>query len=145
MPHLALAAAVTAGPLCPFCDVQLICLLSPRDGKVNMMVEDQVLDRTYAALADPTRRSLLVTLRSGEARITDLARPLPMSFAGVSRHVGVLEAAGLIHREIRGRDHWLSVQSEALRQAELWISEQTAFWTERADLLAARLEGKVKR
>ncbi|MGO8874154.1 MAG: ArsR/SmtB family transcription factor [Acidimicrobiales bacterium] len=103
------------------------------------MVEDQVLDRTYAALADPTRRALLVMLRGGEARITDLARPLPMTFAGVSRHVGVLEAAGLVRREVRGRDHWLSLQSEALTEAEHWINEQTSFWTERTDLLAARL------
>ena len=106
------------------------------------MVEDQVLDRTYAALADPTRRALLVALRGGEARITDLAEPLSMTFAGVSRHVGVLEAAGLVHREIRGRNHWLSVQPEALARAEQWIQEQSAFWAKSADLLAARLERK---
>ena len=58
------------------------------------MVEDSVLDRAYAALADPTRRRMLETLRAGDARITDLAEPLPMSFAGVSRHVAVLETAG---------------------------------------------------
>ena len=103
------------------------------------MVEDQVLDRTYAALADPTRRALLVALRNGDARISDLARPFPMSFAGVSRHVGVLEAAGLIRREVRGREHWLSVQPDGLRLAETWIGEQTAFWSDRADALAARL------
>ena len=103
------------------------------------MVEDEVLDRTYAALADPTRRALLVALRVGDARISDLARPLPMSFAGVSRHVGVLEAAGLIRREVRGREHWLSVQPDALRPAEAWLGEQTAFWSGRADALAARL------
>jgi DNA-binding transcriptional ArsR family regulator len=103
------------------------------------MVEDQVLDRTYAALADPTRRALLVALRNGDARISDLARPFPMSFAGVSRHVGVLEAAGLIRREVRGREHWLSVQPDGLRLAETWIGEQTAFWSSRADALAARL------
>jgi DNA-binding transcriptional ArsR family regulator len=108
------------------------------------MVEDQVLDRTYAALADPTRRALLVALRDGEARITDLAQPLSMTFAGVSRHLGVLESAGLIHREIRGRDHWLSVQPEALTLAEQWIKEQSSFWARSADLLAARLERKKK-
>ena len=103
------------------------------------MVEDEVLDRTYAALADPTRRALLTALRDGDARISDLARPLPMSFAGVSRHVGVLEAAGLIRREVRGREHWLSVRPDGLRLAETWIGEQTAFWSGRADALAARL------
>ena len=72
---------------------------------VNKMVEDQVLDRAYAALSDPTRRWLLETLRQGDARITDLAAPLPMTFAGVSRHIGVLESAGLVRREVRGREH----------------------------------------
>jgi DNA-binding transcriptional ArsR family regulator len=109
---------------------------------VNKIVEDQALDLTYAALADPTRRALLVALRRGHARITDLAAPLPMSFAAVSRHVGVLEAAGLISREVRGREHWLSVQPDALRAAERWIGEQSAFWSERADALAARLDRK---
>jgi len=103
------------------------------------VVEDQVLDRTYAALADPTRRALLIALRAGDARITDLAAPLPMTFAGVSRHVGVLESAGLIQRVVRGREHWLSIRPEGLDAAEDWISEQTAFWSRRADALAARL------
>ncbi len=107
---------------------------------VNKMVEDRVLDRTYAALADPTRRALLVALRTGAARITDLAEPFSMSFAGVSRHVGVLEEAGLIRREILGREHWLSVKPEGLRQAERWINDQSSFWARRADALAARLE-----
>jgi DNA-binding transcriptional ArsR family regulator len=104
------------------------------------MVEDQRLDRAFGALADPTRRALLVALRDGDARITDLARPLPMTFAAVSRHVGVLEAAGLIRREIRGREHWLSVDADTLRQANRWLSEQTAFWSRRADALADRLQ-----
>ncbi len=104
-----------------------------------------MLDRTYAALSDPTRRALLVALRAGEARITDLAEPLPMTFAGVSRHVGVLEAAGLVRREIRGREHWVSVQPDGLRHAERWIEEQFSFWTRRADALAARLERRKRR
>jgi DNA-binding transcriptional ArsR family regulator len=105
------------------------------------VVEDR-LDRAYAALADPTRRALLVALRSGDARIKDLADPLPMTFAGVSRHVGVLEHAGLIRREVRGREHWLSIRPEGLEPAERWIGEQTSFWSKRADALAARLERK---
>ncbi len=107
---------------------------------VNTMVEDQSLDRTYAALADPTRRGLLVALRDGPARITDLAAPLPISFAAVARHVSVLESAGLIDREVRGREHWLSVRSAGLRPAEEWIADQVAFWSQRADALAARLD-----
>src|ERR1700761_4218478 len=104
------------------------------------MVEDQLLDRAYGALADPTRRWLLETLRQGDARITDLAAPLPMTFAGVSRHVGVLETAGLVKREVRGREHWLSLQPDALTLAERWIGEQPSFWARRAQALARRLE-----
>ncbi len=106
------------------------------------MLEDSVLDRTYAALADSTRRALLVALRDGEARITDLAGPLPMTFAGVSRHIGVLEAAGLVERSIRGREHWLSVRPAALDSAQRWIAEQATFWDRRADALTARLKGR---
>lgn len=106
------------------------------------MVEDQVLDRAYAALADPTRRRLLEALRNADARITDLAAPLPMTFAGVSRHIAVLESAGLVHREIRGREHWLSLQPAGLEMAEQWIHEQTVFWAHRAEALSARLRRK---
>jgi len=109
---------------------------------VNKMVEDQVLDRAYGALADPTRRWLLETLRQGDARISDLAAPLPMTFAGVSRHVGVLEAAGLVRREVRGREHWLSLQPDGLAMAQKWMNEQTEFWSTRADALSARLKSK---
>jgi DNA-binding transcriptional ArsR family regulator len=103
------------------------------------------LDRAYAALADPTRRQLLTALRDGPARITDLAAPLPISFAAVARHVGVLETAGLVERDVRGREHWLSVRSAGLRTAEEWIAEQTSFWSVRADALAARLAGRQRR
>lgn len=106
------------------------------------MVEHSVLDRAYAALADPTRRRLLETLRDGDARITDLAAPLPMTFAGVSRHVGVLESAGLVRREVRGREHWLSLQPDGLTSARQWIDEQTDFWNTRADALSDRLRRK---
>ena len=103
------------------------------------MLEDQVLDRTYAALADPTRRALLVALRSGDARITDLAAPVPMTFAGVARPSGVLESAGLVRRAVRGREHWVSLRPEGLSVAEDWIREQTAVWSRRAEALATRL------
>ena len=108
------------------------------------MVEESVLDRTYAALADPTRRALLVALRAGEARITDLAAPFDMTFAGVSRQHKVLEAAGLVRREIRGREHWLTLRVDPLTAAERWIGEQTRFWSSRADALAARLRRRAR-
>jgi DNA-binding transcriptional ArsR family regulator len=81
-----------------------------------------------------------------ESRVgADLATPLPISFAAVARHVGVLESAGLIDREVRGREHWLSVRSAGLRPAEEWIAEQVSFWSVRADALAARLERRKRR
>ncbi|MGY4710826.1 ArsR/SmtB family transcription factor [Mycolicibacterium sp. CBM1] len=106
------------------------------------MVEDSDLDRAYAALADPTRRRLLEALRGGDARISDLAAPLPMTFAGVSRHIGVLESAGLIQREVRGREHWVSLRPDGMAAAQQWIAEQTDFWNSRADALAERLRRK---
>lgn len=110
------------------------------------MVEDSaVLDRVYRALGDPTRRRLLAELRGGEARITDLAAPIPLSFAAVARHVSVLEQAGLISRAVRGRDHWLSVRTAPLASAEAWIAEQTAFWEGRADALAVELDRRRRR
>jgi DNA-binding transcriptional ArsR family regulator len=109
------------------------------------MVEDQVLDRAYGALSDPTRRWLLERLRAGDARISDLAAPLPMTFAGVSRHIGVLETAGLVRREVRGREHWLSLQPNGLTMAQEWINEQSEFWATRADALAERLRKKRDR
>lgn len=110
---------------------------------VNNVVEDQVLDRAYSALADSTRRRLLEALREGDARISDLAAPLPMTFAGVSRHIGVLEAAGLVQREVRGREHWVSLKQDGLTMAQQWMTEQTDFWSSRADALAARLRRKA--
>jgi DNA-binding transcriptional ArsR family regulator len=109
----------------------------------NEMVEDSpTLDLVYHALADPTRRGLLVALRDGDARITDLAAPLTISFAAVARHVGVLEEAGLVDRDVRGREHWLSVRRAGLHDAEAWIAEQTEFWQGRADALAAHFENR---
>jgi len=103
----------------------------------NKVVEH--IDRTFAALAHPTRRALLVALRSGDARITDVAAPFAMTFAGIARHVAVLESAGLVRRDVRGREHWLSIQPSGLLEAEHWIAEQHAFWLKRADAFAARV------
>jgi DNA-binding transcriptional ArsR family regulator len=112
---------------------------------VNGVRDEGGLDRAYAALADPTRRALLVALRRGEARITDLARPFPLTFAAVSRHLAILEDAGLVDRQVRGREHWMHIRPEGLGAAERWIHEQTAFWSERADALASRLQRRATR
>jgi DNA-binding transcriptional ArsR family regulator len=105
--------------------------------------QDERLDLVYRALADPTRRSLLITLRSGDARIKDLADPLPMSFAAVAQHVATLERAQLISRKVQGREHWLSITGDGLRDAEAWIAEQSSAWSARADALSDYLERKT--
>jgi DNA-binding transcriptional ArsR family regulator len=102
------------------------------------------LDLTYAALADPTRRAILQRLRTAEARVTDIAAPLPMSLAAVSKHIVVLERAGLVRREIRGRDHYLRADPEKLEEARQWIADYTVFWESRADALAEHLARVVE-
>jgi DNA-binding transcriptional ArsR family regulator len=111
----------------------------------GMVEQRDQLDRVYRALADPTRRRLLIELRERECRITDLAAPLPISFAAVARHVGALEDAQLITREVRGREHWLSIRPDGLRDAEAWIAEQSAAWSARADALVTHLERRKRR
>jgi DNA-binding transcriptional ArsR family regulator len=101
-----------------------------------MVERQQRLDRVYRALADPTRRGLLTALRSGDARIKDLADPLPLSFAAVAQHVATLEHAELVSRDVRGREHWISIDTAGLRDAEAWIAEQSQAWSARADALS---------
>lgn len=83
------------------------------------------------ALADPTRRKLLARLSRGEARVTDLAAPLPISLNAVSKHIKILERAKLVRRQIRGRDHYLSLDPRPLDHAAQWIETQRARWTAR--------------
>ncbi len=110
----------------------------------NHMVErrDAVLDRTFAALSDPTRRTILARLRSSEATISDLAGPFDMSFNAVSKHVKALERAGLVRRRVRGREHYCALAPAPLRQATRWLDEYRVFWDERLDALDAFLRRK---
>lgn len=89
------------------------------------------IDNTLIALADPTRRKLLARLSEGEARVTDLAAPLPMSLNAVSKHIKMLERAKLVRRRVRGRDHYLSLDPRPLDRAAHWIETQRAQWTQR--------------
>ncbi len=110
------------------------------------MVECPVpLDRTLAAIADPTRRAILAQLALGEARVTDLAEPYDLSLNAVSKHLRVLERAGLLRREVRGREHLLSLEARPLREAAKWITAYQAFWEHRLDALDAFLRRKTKR
>jgi len=95
----------------------------------------------FAALADPTRRSILAALaQQGSARVTDLAQPFRMSLQAVSKHLKKLERAGLIKRDVQGRVHRCSMDPTTLRLAASWIEEQTKFWQNRFDALGKYLE-----
>ena len=102
------------------------------------MVENK-LDNIFGALADPTRRAMLRTLTAGERSVGALAEPHAMSFAAASKHVKVLEAAGLVRREVRGRSHFLRLQPAALRRADKWLSFYEHFWMERLDALESAM------
>ena len=105
------------------------------------MVESQpgTLDATYGALAHEVRRSMLERLRGGSARVTELAAPFDISLAAVSKHIRVLESAGLIHRGVRGRDHHLSLDPKPLVEAGAWIDNYRTFWERRLDALEAQV------
>lgn len=87
-----------------------------------------MLDDTLTALADPTRRAILARLAQGEARVTDLARPFPISLNSVSKHIRVLERAKLVRRRIEGREHVLTLDPAPLDEAADWIAEQKTLW-----------------
>jgi DNA-binding transcriptional ArsR family regulator len=105
------------------------------------MVENQ-LDTTFQALSDPTRRGMLASLALGDKSIGELAEPFAMSFAGASKHVKVLEGAGLIARRKVGRTHVISIEPKPLEEAERWLRQWEKFWTLRLDRLQALVEDK---
>jgi DNA-binding transcriptional ArsR family regulator len=103
------------------------------------MTNGAQLDRTLTALADPTRRAILQRLAQGEARVTHLARPFAMSLNSVSKHIRMLERAGLVRRRRAGREHLMSFNPEPLDEAAAWIAARRAFWTARLDALEREL------
>jgi len=98
------------------------------------------LDRTFAALADPTRRRILAHLARGDRCVTALARPHAMSLPAVSKHLRVLEKAGLLRRRRYGRVHQLNLEAKPMKDAARWIDEYRKFWEGSLDRLAAYLE-----
>lgn len=95
------------------------------------------LDRIFSALGDRTRRAILQRLMRRPATINDIAKPFPVSLNAVSKHVMVLERARLLHREIKGREHYCSIAPHALREAEAWLGRYRQFWEQRLDALEA--------
>jgi DNA-binding transcriptional ArsR family regulator len=100
------------------------------------------LDTTFAALADPTRRAMLLNLRHGERSIGDLAAPHAMSFAGAAKHVGVLERAGLIERRKAGRQQLCRLKADRLAEAEAWLRQWESFWNNALDRLEMLVSGE---
>ncbi len=98
------------------------------------------LDRTFAALADPTRRRILAHLARGDKCVTHLARPHAMSLPAVSKHLRVLEKAGLLRRRRYGRVHEMQLEAKPLKQAAQWVEEYRKFWEGSLDRLADYLE-----
>jgi DNA-binding transcriptional ArsR family regulator len=98
------------------------------------------LDCTFAALADPTRRRILEHLARGDRCVTDLARPYSMSLPAVSKHLRVLEHAGLVRRHRNGRVHRLHLDAAPMKQASRWIEDYRQFWEQSLDRLEEYLK-----
>jgi DNA-binding transcriptional ArsR family regulator len=101
----------------------------------NRMVEygSRLLDRTFGALADPTRRRILAQLAKGEECVTHLARPHSISLAAVSKHLIVLEKAGLVTRRRDGRVHSLTLEAKPMQEAQAWLDRYRKFWVGNLD------------
>lgn len=93
------------------------------------------LSVVFGALADPTRRALLMRLRAGDATVAELAAPFSVSQPAISRHLKVLEQAGLISRRRRATARLSHLEAEPLREATAWLARYQAYWDERYDRL----------
>jgi DNA-binding transcriptional ArsR family regulator len=96
------------------------------------------------ALSDPTRRSILDRLAKGPARVGEIAAPYPMSLNAVSKHLKVLERAGLPRRAQRGRDHVLTLNAKPLREVARWALKYERYWVEKLDQLEAHFAERSK-
>jgi DNA-binding transcriptional ArsR family regulator len=96
-----------------------------------------VLDRLFAAVSDPTRRAILARLAESDARVTDVAGGFPISLNSTSKHIRVLEQAGLVRRSVRGREHTLSLDAAPLAEAAGWIDYYRGFWSDQLASLDA--------
>jgi DNA-binding transcriptional ArsR family regulator len=105
-----------------------------------MVKYSQALDATFSALADPTRRAILARLALAETSVTELSRPFAMSLPAVSKHLRVLEHAGLVSREKDGRVHRCRFEAAPMKAAARWIAEYRQFWEERFQALERYLE-----
>ncbi len=103
---------------------------------------DDALSAVFRALGDPTRRQMLRRLADGERTVGELSAPFRMSLAAASKHVRVLERAGLVHRTVQGRTHRCRLEPSRLAEAQQWLAFYERFWDERFDALEALLVPK---
>ncbi len=101
-------------------------------------------ESVWTALSDPTRRAIVERLTRGPTRVTDVAAPFDMSLNAVSKHIKVLEAARLVRRTRRGREHTLELDPEPLREVTRWASGVERFWSERLDRIEQFFREKRK-
>ena len=99
------------------------------------------LDQVFSAISDPTRRAILARLADSDARVTDVADAFPISLNSTSKHIRALEAAGLVRRVVRGREHILSLDAAPLAEAAAWTDQYRAFWSEQLASLDAFVTG----
>jgi len=102
-------------------------------------IDSPRLDSIFHALADDTRRRMLRDLSAGERTVGELAGPFAITLAGASKHIKVLENAGLIRREVRGRTHICRLEPGPLASADRWLRHYERFWTSRLDALEQAL------
>jgi DNA-binding transcriptional ArsR family regulator len=105
-----------------------------------MLNQSSDLDGLFHALADPARRAMLERLARGPTRVSELARPLPMSLPAAMQHLGVLQTAGLVRSEKIGRVRTCTIELQALDEAERWINARRVEWERRLDRLDEYLE-----
>lgn len=102
------------------------------------------LSLVFSALADPTRRAILRALTRHPATINEIAKPFPVSLNAISKHVMVLERAGLLRREIKGREHHCRIETGPLLEADAWLEYYRQFWEQRMDALETYVGRKFK-
>jgi DNA-binding transcriptional ArsR family regulator len=100
------------------------------------------LDRVFAAVSDATRREILARLAGSDARVTDVASAFPISLNSTSKHIRVLERAGLVQRRVQGREHILSLDAAPLAEAAGWIEHYHRFWSDQLASLDAFVTGR---
>ena len=101
-----------------------------------------VLDRVFSAVSDPTRRAILTRLADSDARVTEIASGFPISLNSTSKHIRVLEGAGLVRRSVRGREHILTLDATPLAEAAGWIEHYHRFWSDQLASLDAFVTGR---